>query len=71
MFARSVSIRLKTNSVAEFTRVIEKTPFPLRRQKGFQDELTFVAPGGRRRRPSACGMKNRMLTAMAATVFRK
>ena len=24
MFARSVSIRLKTNSVAEFTRLIEK-----------------------------------------------
>ena len=47
MFARSVSIRLKTNSVAEFTRVIEKDALPLlRRQKGFQDELTFVAPGG-------------------------
>jgi len=47
MFARSVSIRLKTNSVAEFTRLIEKDALPLlRRQKGFQDELTFVAPGG-------------------------
>ena len=47
MFARSLSIRLKTNSVAEFTRVIEKDALPLlRRQKGFQDELTFVAPGG-------------------------
>src|SRR5713101_2074743 len=47
MFARSVSIRLKTNSVAEFTRVIENDALPLlRRQKGFQDELTFVAPGG-------------------------
>src|SRR5437773_12564539 len=47
MFARSLSIRLKTNSVAEFTRVIEKDGLPLlRRQKGFQDEFTFVAPGG-------------------------
>jgi hypothetical protein len=47
MFARSVSIRLKTNGVAEFTRLIEKDALPvLRKQKGFQDELTFVVPGG-------------------------
>jgi len=47
MFARSVSIRLRTNSVAEFTRVIEKDALPLlRKQKGFQDELTFVGPDG-------------------------
>jgi len=48
MFARSVSIRLKPNSVAEFTQMIEKETLPvLRKQKGFQDEITFVAPGGR------------------------
>jgi hypothetical protein len=47
MFARSVSIRLKTNGVAEFTHLIEKEALPvLRKQKGFQDELTFVVPGG-------------------------
>jgi len=47
MFARSVSIRLKTNGVAEFTRLIENAALPmLRKQKGFQDELTFVVPGG-------------------------
>jgi hypothetical protein len=47
MFARSVSIRLKLNSVAEFTRMIEKETLPLlRKQKGFQDEITFVGPGG-------------------------
>ena len=47
MFARSVSIRLKNNSVAEFTRLIEKDALPLlRKQHGFQDELTFVVPGG-------------------------
>jgi hypothetical protein len=47
MFARSISIRLKPNTVAEFTRLIEKDALPmLRKQKGFQDELTFVAAGG-------------------------
>lgn len=47
MFARSVSIRLKPNSVAEFTQMIEKEALPqLRKQRGFQDEITFVAPGG-------------------------
>src|SRR5579859_3056611 len=47
MFARSVSIRLKTNRLAEFTRLIESAAAPvLRQQKGFQDELTFVVPGG-------------------------
>jgi len=47
MFARSVSIRLKPNSASEFTRMIENETLPqLRKQKGFQDEITFVAPGG-------------------------
>ena len=47
MFARSVSMHLKPNSVAEFTRTIENEIIPLlRKQKGFQDEITFVAPGG-------------------------
>lgn len=47
MFARSISIRLKPNSVAEFTRLIEKETLPLLwKQKGFQDEITFVIPGG-------------------------
>jgi hypothetical protein len=47
MFARSVSIRLKSNGVAEFTRLIETAALPvLRKQKGFQDELTFVVAGG-------------------------
>jgi hypothetical protein len=48
MFARSVSIQLKNNGVAaEFIRLIESEALPLlRKQKGFQDELTFVVPGG-------------------------
>jgi hypothetical protein len=47
MFARNVSLHLKPNSVAEFTRTIEKEIIPLlRKQKGFQDEIMFVAFSG-------------------------
>jgi hypothetical protein len=47
MFARQVSMRLKPNSVKAFTDSIEKEIIPLlRKQKGFQDEITFVVPGG-------------------------
>ena len=47
MFARTVNLRLKPNSVAEFTQTIEKEILPLlRKQPGFQDEITLVAPGG-------------------------
>ena len=47
MIARRVSMQLKPNSVAEFTQRIEKDILPLlRKQKGFQDEITFVVPGG-------------------------
>jgi hypothetical protein len=47
MFARSVSIRLRPNSAAEFTQTIEREILPLlRKQKGFEDELTFVVSGG-------------------------
>ena len=47
MFARTVSLHLKPNSVREFTDTIDKEIIPLlRKQKGFQDEITFVVPGG-------------------------
>jgi hypothetical protein len=47
MFARRVSMHLKPNSVPEFTQRLEKEIIPLlRKQKGFQDEITFVAPSG-------------------------
>lgn len=47
MFARNVSMRLKANSVAEFTQTLEKEIIPLlRKQKGFQDEIALVVPGG-------------------------
>ena len=45
MFARHVSLKLKANSVPEFKRTIENEILPLlSKQKGFRDEMTFVAP---------------------------
>src|SRR2546427_7292533 len=47
MFARHVSMYLKPHSATDFTRMIENEIIPLlRKQKGFQDEITFVVPGG-------------------------
>ncbi len=47
MFARSVSIHLKANNTNVFTRTLENEIIPLlRKQKGFRDEITLVAPGG-------------------------
>ena len=47
MFARSVSFHLKPGRAPEFTRLLDKDIIPvLRKQKGFQDEIAFVAPGG-------------------------
>jgi heme-degrading monooxygenase HmoA len=47
MVARSVSIRLKPNCVADFTQVVERDILPLlREQPGFQDEITLVLPEG-------------------------
>jgi hypothetical protein len=47
MFARSVSFHLKPGRAAEFTQLLDKDIIPvLRKQKGFQDEIALVAPGG-------------------------
>ena len=47
MFARSVSFHLKPGRAAEFTQLLEKDVIPvLRKQKGFQDEIALIAPGG-------------------------
>ena len=47
MFARQVSMRLKPNSTKAFTDSIEKEIIPLlRKQKGFQDEITLVGSDG-------------------------
>jgi hypothetical protein len=48
MFARRVVMQLKPNCVPEFTQRLEKEIIPLlRKQNGFQDEITFVASGGK------------------------
>jgi hypothetical protein len=47
MFARNVTLHLKTNTAPEFTRTLETDVLPLlRKQNGFKDEITFVAPDG-------------------------
>src|ERR1035441_3921125 len=47
MFARNVYLRLKPNTLSEFTRIFEKEVIPmLRKQSGFRDEITFAVPGG-------------------------
>jgi hypothetical protein len=47
MFARRVSFHLKPGRAAEFTQLLDKNVIPvLREQKGFQDEIAFVAQGG-------------------------
>jgi hypothetical protein len=47
MFARTVRMQLKPNSVTAFTRTLANAILPLlRKQPGFQDEMAFVVPGG-------------------------
>src|SRR5271169_6936441 len=47
MFARNVSIHLKSNMLSDYTRTFEKDVLPLlRKQKGFKDEITFAGAGG-------------------------
>ena len=48
MFARTVRLQLKPNSVPEFTGLVEREVIPLlRKQQGFKDEITFVPPDGK------------------------
>ena len=45
MFTRLVSMKLKANVTPEFNRVIDNEILPLlRKQPGFRDEITFIAP---------------------------
>ena len=47
MYARNISLHLKANTAREFTQTIEKDVLPLlRKQNGFKDEISFVAPDG-------------------------
>jgi len=46
MFARNVSIHLKSNMLSDYTQTFEQDVLPLlRKQKGFKDEITFAGPG--------------------------
>ena len=47
MYARNVALRLKPNTLTDFTKTFDTTVLPIvRRQKGFRDEITFAMPGG-------------------------
>ena len=47
MFARKVSMKLKHNTVKDFTRRMDTDVIPLlRKQNGFQDEIMLTAQGG-------------------------
>lgn len=46
MFARKVSIRLKKDSLAEFTKALDEQIVPmLRKQEGFKDEIVLAVLG--------------------------
>jgi hypothetical protein len=45
MFGRQVTLKLKANSATELNRIAEAEILPiLRKQQGFRDETTFIAP---------------------------
>ncbi len=47
MFARNISIHLKSNMLSDYMREFEKDVLPLlRKQNGFKDEITLAGPGG-------------------------
>jgi heme-degrading monooxygenase HmoA len=53
MYGLRVSLRLRPNSTAQFVRRLAEQVIPmLRKQKGFRDEITFVASAG----PEAFGV---------------
>jgi len=47
MFARNISIHLKSSMLSDYTQCFEKDILPLlRKQNGFKDEITLASPGG-------------------------
>ena len=47
MFARNVSVHLKSNMLSEYGHVFESQVLPLlRKQKGFRDEITIASSNG-------------------------
>lgn len=48
MFARKVSVRLKSDAAGQFIQKMENEIIPLlRKQKGFLDELTLISQSGK------------------------
>ena len=48
MFARQVTVKLRPDTLAEFTRVMDNEVLPwLRKQEGFLDTITLAVPGGK------------------------
>ena len=48
MYARNVTMHLKPSTAGQFTQTLETDVLPvLRKQNGFKDEITFVAPDGK------------------------
>jgi heme-degrading monooxygenase HmoA len=48
MYARHVSLNLKSNQREELTQMFEREILPLlQKQNGFTDEITFVSPDGK------------------------
>jgi hypothetical protein len=48
MYARNVTMHLKPNTAAQFTRTVEQDLLPmLRKRNGFADEIAFVAADGK------------------------
>jgi hypothetical protein len=47
MYARIVTLNLKSNQLNGFKEALDKRVIPmLRKQNGFKDEITFVGPSG-------------------------
>ena len=61
MFARNVSIHLKSNMLSEYGHVFESQILPLlRKQKGFRTNSRSLVPTEWTSRQSVCGTTKRM-----------
>ena len=67
MFARSISVRLKPNSVTEFIQTLENEIDPLlRKVQGFRATSHSLSPMELKQSQSVSGIGNRAGSAMAA-----
>ena len=72
MYSRNVSFKLKPKSTAEFTSILEGEIIPLlRRQRGFEDAICFIAQNVTRQSPSVYGIKKKTPRLITAGSIRK